>query len=72
MDYTETCVPLWDLPAGLGDFFWPRLGNLVAAANVHWCTRLSARQLILGSEWTCYNRVFDLDELLSICTFFEQ
>ena len=42
------------------------------AANALWCTRLPARQLILGSEWTCYNRDFDINELLPFCASFEQ
>ena len=45
-------------------FFGTRFGNLAAAANALCCTRLPARQLILGSEWTCYNRDFDINELL--------
>ena len=27
-------------------------------------TRLAARPLILGSQWTCYNRDFDINEVL--------
>ena len=58
---------------GAGDFFfWTRFGNLAAAANALWCTRLPARQLILGSELTCYNRDFDINELLPFCASFEQ
>ena len=52
--------------------FWTRFGNLAAAENALWCTRLPARQLILGSEWTCYNRDFDINELLPFCASFEQ
>ena len=53
-------------------FFWTRLGNLAAAANALWCTRLPARQLILSSQWTCYNRDFDINKLLPVCASFEQ
>ena len=48
------------------------VGNLAAAAIALWCTRLPASQLILGSEWTCYNHDFDINELLPFCASFEQ
>ena len=73
-DVSPTCrMYCRDVATGPGEFFLGTPFRLSRwSEQCAGSTRLAARPLILGSQWTCYNRDFDINEVLRFCASLEQ